>query len=94
MKRGATLSIVGTAAVLGVALAAINSYSVRDYLAALLIFSVALLTLGVLLLLVISAEEVLLWAMRWTERYFKRLRARQFPLAAYLVHPSRLRKAR
>jgi hypothetical protein len=94
MKRGTALWIAATAAVLGITLAALTSYSVRDYLAALLIFSVAFLALGVLLLVAISAEEVLLWAMRWTESYFQRLRLRQFPFAAHLVHQSRLPRAR
>lgn len=85
MTQEKTECIAASAAVLILALAAIAFYFVRDLLAAFAIFSLVFLGLGLALLAVFSAEEVLLWIMRRTEGYFSQFRARHLAPAA---HPS------
>lgn len=69
------------AAVMGFALAAVAFFAVRDFLAAFVLFSLVFVAFGAALLLVISAEEALVWSMRQAETYFGRFRARHFALA-------------
>jgi hypothetical protein len=94
MKRQNTRRIFGAAAVLGLALAALAFYAVRDLLAAFVLFSVAFFAIGAAVLLVATAEEALVWGMRWTEGCFGRFRARHLALASHPAHASRFRRVR
>ncbi|MDE3169566.1 MAG: hypothetical protein KGL75_05440 [Acidobacteriota bacterium] len=66
---------------MGFALAAVAFYTVREVLAAFVLFSLVFVAFGAALLLMISAEEALVWGMRNAETYFGRFRARHFALA-------------
>lgn len=88
MKRENIRRIIAAVAVLIFALAGLAFYSVRDLLAAFMMFSVLLLGLGIALLAVLSAEEALVWTVRHTEGYFGRFRARRLALA---MHPAQRR---
>jgi len=81
MKPGSTRRIVESAVVLAFAVAALAFYAVRDFLAAFVLFSFVFLAFGAALLVILSAEEVLVWAMRRTETYFGRFRTRHLALA-------------
>jgi len=83
MKREQTRRITASAAVLGFALAALAFYSVRDLMAAFILFSLIFLGLGIALLAVLSAEEALVWSLRRTETFFARFRQRRLALAAH-----------
>lgn len=83
MKRENIRRIIAAVAVLIFALAGLAFYSVRDLMAALAMFSVLLLGLGIALLVVLSAEEALVWTVRHTEGYFGRFRARRLALATH-----------
>lgn len=89
MSRENTRRAGLAAAIMGFALAAIAFYAVRDFLAAFVLFSLVFLALAAALLVVISAEEALVWSMRWMEEQLGRFRARHFALAAHAVHASR-----
>jgi hypothetical protein len=78
--------ILESAAVLALALAALAFYAVRDFLAAFVLFSFVFLAFGAALLLIASAEEALVWVIRWTETYFGRFRARHLSLASHPAH--------
>jgi hypothetical protein len=75
-----------SAAVLAFALAALAFYAVRDFLAAFVLFSFVFLACGAALLLILSAEEALVWVMRRTETYFAHFRARHLALASNPAH--------
>lgn len=83
MNRENAHRIIAAAAVLGGALAALAFYSVRDLIAAFVLFSVVFLGLGIALLAVLSAEEALVWALHRTEVYFGRFRSRRLALVAH-----------
>lgn len=83
MKRENTRRAAATAAVLVLALGAIAFYTVRDFLAAFVLFCLVFLALAAALAVVVSIEEAMVWAMRWTERSLGRLRAHHFALAAH-----------
>lgn len=86
MKREITRRAIVFAAILGFTLAAFGFFAVRDFLAAFLLFSLVFMAIGVALLLVISAEEALVWGLRWTEDHLMRFRARHLVLAAHSHH--------
>jgi hypothetical protein len=86
MRRKNTRRIVESAAVLVFALAALAFYSVRDFLAAFVLFSFVFVAFGAALLLIFSAEEVLVWFIRRTETYFAHFRTRHLALAANSAH--------
>jgi hypothetical protein len=58
------------------------------------LFSVVFLALAAALFLVLSAEEGLVWAMRWTEACFGRFRSRRFALAANATHDQQFGNSR
>jgi predicted lysophospholipase L1 biosynthesis ABC-type transport system permease subunit len=86
MKPENKRHILESAAVLACALAALAFYSVRDFLAAFVLFSFVFLAFGAALLLIVSAEEALVWVMRRTETYFAHFRARHFAVAGHSAH--------
>ncbi|MGH9562163.1 MAG: hypothetical protein ACRD3S_11980 [Terracidiphilus sp.] len=95
MRRENAHRVVAATAVLGFALAALAFYGVRNYLAAFVLFSFIFLALAGALLLVISAEEALVWALRWTENVFGRyLHTRHLALATHSAHQRRSGGAR
>ncbi|GEM_PF-4078906 len=71
------------ATILAFALAATAFFAVRDFLAAFLLFSFIFVAIGFALLLVISAEEALVWSLRWTENHLVRFRSRHLLLATH-----------
>ena len=81
MKPENKRRIIESGVVLALALAALAFYSVRDFAAAFVLFSFVFLAFGAALLLIVSAEEVLVWIMRRTEAYFAHFRSRHFALA-------------
>ncbi|HVB85092.1 MAG TPA: hypothetical protein VNK23_00295 [Candidatus Dormibacteraeota bacterium] len=83
MNRENTHRVIASAAVLVFALAALAFYSVRDLMAAFVLFSVVFLGLGIALLAVLSAEEAVVWVLKRTEIYFGRFRTRHFALAQH-----------
>lgn len=83
MKRGNSRRLIGFAAIFLLALAAVAFYTVRDFLAAFVLFSFVFVALGAAIVLVISAEEALVWIARRIEGYFGRLRSRHLALAAH-----------
>ena len=95
MKRENVHRVVAAVAVLGLALAALAFYGVRDYLAAFVLFSAIFLALAGALLIVIAVEEALVWTLRWTENVFVRyFHARHLTLAANPAHQHRSGEAR
>jgi hypothetical protein len=88
MKRENTRRIMASTAVLGLALAAVSFYSVRDLMAAFVLFSIVSLALGAALFLVLSAEQAVVWAVRWTESHVGHFTtARHLGLAAHAGIP-------
>lgn len=83
MKREKARRVIASVGVLGIALAAVAFYAVRDLLAAFVLFSVIFVALAAALLLIISAEEALVWGARWIENCLGRIRARHFALAGH-----------
>jgi len=85
MKREKSRRVIEAASTLGFALAALAFYSVRDLMAAFVLFSIVFLALGIAFLAVLSAEEALVWALHRTENYFEHYRSRRVALAAHPV---------
>ena len=86
MKTKNTRHILESATILAFALAALAFYAVRDFLAAFVLFSFIFLAFGAALLLILSAEEALVWIMRRTETYFAHFRARHLVPAGNSAH--------
>jgi hypothetical protein len=86
MKAKDARHMIESAAVLAFALAALAFYSVRDFVAAFVLFSFVFLAFAAALLLIFSAEEAVVWVMRRTETYFAHFRARHLALASNPSH--------
>lgn len=93
MKHEQARRIATSAAVLGLALAALALYSASDFLASFLLFSVVFVGLGIALLAVLSAEKAVVRLMHWTERYFGWFRARDLELAAHPGDATRFQRS-
>lgn len=93
MKHEQTRRIATSAAVLGLALAALALYSAPDFLASFLLFGMVFVGLGIALLAVLSAEKAIVRLMRWTERYFGWFRTRDLGLAAHSGDATRFQRS-